>query len=254
MARIPYRHVGSIAEPRATERLAALADALSGGDTGTAVAASGEIGAALVHDPTAPSEAAAALEHLVRAIAANRQALLPYRDVILKLDPVLKDPWRTGPVAPDDSAALATQSDTDLISVRLDPELETDMSEVDGPLGKVTLTEAGLVFTRARKRTALVTGPQERLEVLERGVGAHGKLRGDDLLAILLPRDVSGFHARLAERATEAEDLLKVGRALVEAAERLVCRLYGVRRDLEDAVVEQAITRAERNEAGAEKR
>lgn len=233
MARIPYRHVGSIAEPRATERLAALADALSGGDTGTAVAASGEIGAALVHDPTAPSEAAAALEHLVRAIAANRQALLPYRD-ILKLDPVLKD--------------------TDLISVRLDPELETDMSEVDGPLGKVTLTEAGLVFTRARKRTALVTGPQERLEVLERGVGAHGKLRGDDLLAILLPRDVSGFHARLAERATEAEDLLKVGRALVEAAERLVCRLYGVRRDLEDAVVEQAITRAERNEAGAEKR
>lgn len=37
---------------------------------------------------------------------------------------------------------------------------------------------------------------------------------------------------------------LSDGRALVESVERLVCRLYGLPRELEDAVVDHAIARA----------
>ncbi len=48
----------------------------------------------------------------------------------------------------------------------------------------------------------------------------------------------------VSARAAKVHGLMDDGRVLVEAAERIVCRLYGLSADLEDAVVDHAHRRA----------
>lgn len=46
---------------------------------------------------------------LVRQIAANRRALLPYRPLVRDLGRIVKDPWKDGPVVLDRPALVASQ-------------------------------------------------------------------------------------------------------------------------------------------------
>lgn len=71
----------------------------------------------------------------------------------------------------------------------------------------------------------------------------HKKLMPADLLATDVPRDVESFREGLDDSGADVAELLAQGRALVEAAERLVCALYGVPADLEDDVVAHAVAR-----------
>ncbi len=66
-----------------------------------------------------------------------------------------------------------------------------------------------------------------------------------ELGALILPRELGRFAEQLEERATEVAELLDEGRVLVEAVERLVCRLYALPPDLEEAVLVHAARRAE---------
>jgi hypothetical protein len=66
----------------------------------------------------------------------------------------------------------------------------------------------------------------------------------DDLLSARMPASLSAFSEEIARRQGEIDDLLTVGRELVEVVERLVCALYGVPDALADLVVESAVTRA----------
>jgi hypothetical protein len=63
-------------------------------------------------------------------------------------------------------------------------------------------------------------------------------------LGIELPRDIAAFKEEIVATATEVRQLLDAGRQLVEAAERLVCALYAVPKELEDEVVAHAVARA----------
>jgi len=66
----------------------------------------------------------------------------------------------------------------------------------------------------------------------------------DDLLSARMPVSRGAFSEEIARRQDEIDDLLAIGRELVEAVERLVCALYGVPDVLTDLVVESAVTRA----------
>jgi Eco57I restriction-modification methylase len=107
MKEIPYRHV-DLATKTEHGRLKKLKAALKKGDAQLATAISGEIGAdlraagdeGLAADSPNAVEAARALEILVRAIADNRRALLPFRDRFPRLTRVVKDPWSTEKVDP----------------------------------------------------------------------------------------------------------------------------------------------------------
>ncbi len=241
MARIPYRH----ADPRSAsgDRLIALSRALGDGDAETAARLAAEMGAWLDDDPSSDADVATGLEHIVRAIAENRRALLPHRPYVRNLGRIVKDPWRTGPVEVVRRALMAALEPSEVVSVRLDQKL--DFTAVgDGPLGGASLVGGALVFSRGRRETARVEGPPERLELLLDPLAADPKLLRADVEALLLPRDLDAFAERLRQEKRSVEELLRSGRALVEAAERLVCRLYGVPRSLEDAVIEHAVARA----------
>ncbi|MDQ3318645.1 MAG: hypothetical protein M3515_00035 [Actinomycetota bacterium] len=99
-------------------------------------------------------------------------------------------------------------------------------------------------FTRARRETARVAGPAERLRVLDALVAGRS-LMPHELDGLLLPRDLGAFDRHAEERTREVAELLDEGRALVEAVERLVCRLYTLPPDLEEAVLAHAARRAE---------
>jgi hypothetical protein len=243
MARIPYRHVERIAEAAETERLKALGEALRSGDVAAARALLAALGDELASGGETVPEAAAALEALVRSIAANREALLPLRELVPALGRIVKDPWRTGPVELDVRAAVAALPAEEVISVRLDPALRLDIA-TDGPIGKPRLEEGRLVFTRGRHIAAAIEGPAERLELLERVVAGRSQLMPDDLAGTLLPRDRAAFDAWTAEQVATVGGLLEAGRVMVELAERLVCRLYGLPAELEAAVVDHAVRRA----------
>ncbi len=60
------------------------------------------------------------------------------------------------------------------------------------------------------------------------------------------PKDHDAFAGVARDRQTEIDALLATGPELVEVAERLVCRLYGIASDLEDEVVAHAVARAAR--------
>ncbi|MGI9112194.1 MAG: HsdM family class I SAM-dependent methyltransferase [Gaiellaceae bacterium] len=178
---------------------------------------------------------------LVRAVAANRRALLPLRPLIRELGRTIKDPWRTGPVAVDRQAVVANLPTKQLVSVRTDSSLTVQV--VETPMGKPTcVDESTLAFRRGRIETGRVTGPPARIDLVEELVGA----RVDDVRELLLPRDLAALEAAEGEAVATAKALLLEGRKLVEEVERLVCALYGVPADLTEAVVEHAVARAAR--------
>src|SRR5207302_3360510 len=89
-----------------------------------------------------------------------------------------------------------------------------------------------------------VTGRPDRLELLAQLVSGSTRLMPTEFERTLLPKDLRAFANRLDREAKESQELLDEGRALVEAVERLVCRLYGVPAELEEAVIEHAARRA----------
>jgi len=87
------------------------------GGARAAVALEGDIGAA--------GSAAHALEEVVRTLAENRRRLLAQRAAAPGLKRMVKDPWRTGPVALDERALLAELPPGELRSVRVDPDSQS---------------------------------------------------------------------------------------------------------------------------------
>lgn len=238
MARIPYRHVEQITTPAGSDRLARLADALGADDAARAQALAGELAA-----EGSDAELAGAAELLVRAIADNRRRLLPLRDLFPELSRTVKDPWRARVPQLSEREGIRALPARDTASVRIDPEL-TVRIETDGPLGRGVISGSGLVFTRARQTTAEVRGPARRLELLALLLEGGRRLMPADLEGTLLPRDLDTFAGWCELRRAEVAELLEAGRVLVEAVERIVCRLYGVSPELEEAVVRHAAERA----------
>lgn len=216
MKRIPYRHIA----------LGAAADL-----------------AAPIEELTNDTARATALADTVRRIATNRQALLPHRQAAPLLRRVVKDPWNTGPVIVDAAAMRDELAQSALVSVRLDGLLTLTGIE-DGPVGRATQTASDrLSFVYRRKPTVAVAGDEQRVALLKEILGTRTMTRAE-LNAILLPKDAAAFVGRLVDRGHEITKLLVEGRDLVERAERLTCRLFGVPEELEDEVVARAISRA----------
>ncbi len=257
MFAIPYRHVELAGAP-AGKRPAALRKALENGDADRAAALAAETAAdlraagdsALVADAPPAVEAAQALEILVRGIAENRRALLPYRDRFPALSRVVKDPWSTALVDPAPNAFVDALPKAKRVSVRVDPELDATV-ETDGTLGRPVYDHGLLTFTYRRKVVARVTGPAPKLMLLAELLADRQKLMPAALLATEVPRDVDSFKADVESAQAEIASLLSQGRSLVEAAERLVCALYAVPSELEDEVVAHAVSRADTAAANA---
>jgi len=177
----------------------------------------------------------------VRAVAAHRRALLPLRPLIGELGRTIKDPWRTGPVVADRRAVVASLEPEQLVSVRTDASLS--LAVVETPMGKPRRVDEGtLAFRRGRIETGRVSGPPDRIELVEQLVGAQVA----DVRDVLLPRDLAVLEASERDAVVRATVLLLEGRTLVEEVERLVCALYDVPAELTDAVVAHAVARAAR--------
>jgi hypothetical protein len=180
------------------------------------------------------------IAELVREIAANRRALLQYRSVVRELGRIVKDPWKAGPLAVDRLAFLGTLSAKDTISVRLDPEIAVEGT----PSGRLhRIDEQTLIVRRGREQTGRVVGPALRIDLL---VEIIGNRSADDVLSIVLPKDLARFEAKISKTLAEVERLLAEGREKVERVERLVCALYGLSDELTEAVVAHAVERAGR--------
>jgi hypothetical protein len=241
MNEIPYRHVSTPDGWVPSDDVSTLAQAAVAADFQT-VSAEARALLSAVGSQAGDADAAAAIEHLVRAIAANRRALLPLRSVASELRRAVKNPWRTHGVEVDRAAVLAELPATAVRSVRLDPELAVSIT-TDGVLGHAQLEDGALVFTHSRRVTARVEGPRDRLALLQ-DLLAAGRLMPEDLFAARMPANLAAFSDEVAARQAEIDNLLAVGRELVEVVERLVCALYGVPDALTDLVVESAVTRA----------
>jgi hypothetical protein len=250
MSAIPYRHVDLLAKV-GDRRLKQLRAALKGGGAKMAAGVAGEIGAALrsrgesglVADAPEAAEAAEALEAVVRAIADNRRTLLPFRDRFPDLARVVKDPWSVDAGGPAVGAFVAVLPKKSRASVRIDPDL-THSIDTDGVIGNGMLEGKSLVFTYRRHPVARVDGPRAKLMLLGELLAERKKLMPADLLAAEVPRNVGAFRSAVEGTRAEVGCLLREGRVLVEAAERLVCALYAVPPELEDEVVAHAIARA----------
>jgi len=246
MNEMPYRHVLAPDGWAPGPAVAQIAEALAAGDAAAAVAAADPVRAA-VGTPEGDADARAAIEHLVRAIADNRRALLPLRSVAPELRRVVKNPWRAQGVAVDPVGALAELPESDVRSIRLDPALTLRVT-TDGVLGRAQIEEGldgpALLFRHSRTVTAAVVGPRERLDLLLDVLPRRGRLTGEDLRAVRVPVDLLAFRATVAQHQAQIQRLLDDGRALVEAVERLVCALYGVPDALTEQVVASAVERA----------
>jgi len=242
MARIPYRHVERVLGAAEAPRLSDLEDAIAAGDAARSRALAEAIAGDLATDDTVAGEAAGAIELLVRAVAANRRALLPYRGPFPELGRIVKDPWRTELPAIDHASAIDSMPREETVSVRLDPGLTVEL-ETEGPLGKAQADGPELRFTRGRGLTGRVRGSRERLGLLALLVAGRS-LMPRELETQVLPRDLGAFARHVETKRFEAKELLDEGRTLVEAVERLVCRLYGLPTDLEGAVIAHAARRA----------
>jgi Eco57I restriction-modification methylase len=251
MKEIPYRHV-DVSVATDETRIKGLDAALDGRETDSAVAIAEEIAAdlrdcgdeGLAADAPEAVRAAKALEIVVRAIADNRRALLPFRKRFPKLSRVVKDPWsaeRVDPAVVEFVAALPKRQRT---SVRVDPELNPEI-DTDGVLGRAQVVDDALVFSYRRHPVARVEGPREKLVLLGELIGDDHRLTPDRLAAVEVPKEVASFRESIEAEEAEVATLLVEGRALVEAAERLVCALYAVPKELEDEVVAHAVARAE---------
>ena len=214
---------------------------MTGRDLDGALGAAAAVRAA-IGSPAGDADGACAVEHLVRAVAANRTALLALRPVAPELRRAVKNPWRTHGVEVDPAAVLSAMPAVAVRSVRLDPELTLTLT-TDGVLGRGRLDADVLVFTHARKTTARVEGPQQRVALLSELLGSR-RLMPADLSAARVPVDLDAFTAEVARRQEEVDDLLDAGRRLVEAVERLVCGLYGLPDPLMELVVASAVARS----------
>lgn len=242
MNEMPYRHVeGQSATDNA--QTDALADALGEGDAERAAALTDGIAARVRSDPKDARKAKAALESLVRAVVANRQALLAYRDRFPDLARIVKDAWSQGPVEPDPAGFVASLPTDATVSARIDPQL-TIRIETDGSLGKPKPEDGSLKFTHSRKLTAEVEGPAERLDLLAELMSARAKVQPTTLLAEQLPRDLDVFRTRIEDDRQEVDHLLGQGRDLVEMVERLVCALYEIPEKLTEEIIEHAVVRS----------
>jgi hypothetical protein len=218
-----------------------LADALAARDISAAV----EHASALIEaigSPNGDANAVAGIEHLVRAVAQNRRELLPLRAIAPELTRAVKNPWRTREVKVKPGVAIGELPPTELRSVRLDPTLTTTIT-TDGNLGQPRLNDGSLVFTHARRLTARVEGPLDRLGLLLDVVEGR-RLKPNDLLAFMLPARLDEFSRHTARRQLQVDQLLAEGRRMVDAVERMVCRLYGVPDELTELVIESADARA----------
>lgn len=250
MKEIPYRHV-DLTTSGSVGRLKKIRAALGKRDADNAAAIAAAIGAdlravgdsGLSADAPEAVEAALALESVVKAIADNRRALLPYRDRFPALSRAVKDPWSTEIVDPVVAGFVDALPKKKRVSVRVDPELTASI-ETDGVLGSPVFDDGVLVFAYRRKVTARVDGPASKLMLLGELLADKAKLMPADLLKAEVPRDVEGFKKEVEAAQKEVGDLVAQGRTLVEVAERLVCALYGVSSALEDEVVAHAVTRA----------
>jgi hypothetical protein len=164
---------------------------------------------------------------------------------------VVKDPWSAEEVAPAVDAFVAALPKGQRASVRIDPELNHSI-ETDGILGHCSLEEGSLVFRYRREVVARIDGPREKLMVLAELIGDERRLMPADLLAMEGPKSVDTFRAAVDVAKAEVEELLAAGRVLVEAAERLVCALYGLPKELEDEVIAHAVARAKAAAASAD--
>jgi hypothetical protein len=241
MNEMPYRHVAMPADRATGTDVRALCDALANEDVPATLAAAQRVRAA-AGSATGDADALAAIEQLVRAVSANRTALLPLRSVAPELTRAVKSPWRTHGVAVTPAAVLAELPATEVRSVRLDSTLTLTIT-TDGVLGRPRFEDGALLFSHARKPTARVEGPPDRLALLASVVGS-ARLMPDDLRSAKLPLSLGALAARVAARQREIDDLLLKGRALVESVERLVCRLYDLPDSLTDLVVQSAVSRA----------
>jgi hypothetical protein len=250
MSRIPYRHVElkGVSSSKAVTR---LKKALAGGDLDLSALTGDAIGQALREaedaglSADAPEAVAAgqALEMVVEAIADNRRALLPFRNRFPALARVIKDPWSTEVVDPVAEVFVAELPKKRRASVRVDPELTVDI-QTDGVLGSASVEETALVFRYRRQAVATVEGPREKLILLTELCRGLDRPVDTDLLKVELPRDVESFKEEIVDASAEVRLLLEQGRRLVEMAERLVCALYAVPKELEDEVVAHAVARA----------
>ncbi len=241
MNEMPYRHVPCPPDWAPGAAVGELTAALGASEIDAALDAAATVRLA-VGSPSGDMDALRAIEHLVRAVAANRTALLPLRSIAPELRRAVKNPWRTHAVVVDPAAALAEMPAAAVRSVRLDPELKLTIA-TDGVLGRAAVDDDALVFTHARKPTARIEGPRARLELLADLIGSARRMP-EDLRAARVPVDLAAFAADVAGRQNQIDELLDTGRRLVEAVERLVCRLYAVPDPLTDLIVASAITRS----------
>jgi hypothetical protein len=179
------------------------------------------------------------IAELVRAIAANRRALLPHRAVVKDLERIVKDAWKTGPVHLDERALMGDLPAAETVSVRLHPGIELDFAEPS--VAKVH--RAGpttLELRRGRKAVGSISGDEPVLDLLERLLDGNAD---EQLAERLVPKDLSLFADRVRERTELVQALLAEGRDLVERVERLVCAVYDVPDDLTDQIVAHAVRR-----------
>ncbi len=250
MKEIPYRHVELAGSPVSTD-VKSLKKALRSRKLDLAVPTAASIAeelrnagdAGLAADSAEAIAAGQALEAVVEAIADNRRALLPFRDRFPALGRVIKDPWSTEVVDPHPEAFVAAFPKQERVSVRVAADLTADF-QTDGILGKGSMEETNLVFRYRRHAVASVEGPLEKLLLLAQLCQGLNRPVPADLLKVELPRDVEQYKSAVERAEAEVGSLLDEGRQLVEAAERLVCALYAVPKELEDEVVAHAIARA----------
>ncbi|MEJ7786762.1 MAG: N-6 DNA methylase, partial [Solirubrobacteraceae bacterium] len=190
----------------------------------------------------ADASEAAPLEAVVRAIADNRRSLLPHRDAFAGLGATVKDPWRTTAPPPSEGVLLRGLEAAQRRSLRIDPTLTLSVSA--DPVGRAEWDGSRLTFVYKRARTGEVTGSPHLLTLLARLLHGRTGLRREDVERIELPGDPDAFSALVEDRQATVQRLLDEGRRLVEEAERLVCQLYDVPSELEEAVVAHAAQRA----------
>ena len=240
MYEMPYRHVAAPDGYSASPTVRAVAGALVAANVSGAVKRAGAVIGA-IGSPSGDADAVATVEHFVRAIARNRRELLPLRAIAPDLTGWVKSPWRTRGVKVTPGAAIGALHSTQLRSVRLDPALATTIT-TDGALGRPQLSDGALVFTHARRLTARVEGPGDRLRLLLDLVKGR-RLTPDDLLSAMLPARLDELSDQVRASQRRLDALLTDGRGMVEAVERLVCGLYGLPDELTEQVVESAAAR-----------
>jgi hypothetical protein len=237
MARMPYRHVEGLLGAPPEPGLAVLDSALGRGDLDALL----ELVKGLPEDR--PLALAQALERIVHAMVANRTALLPERTVAPDLRRQIKDPWRGFPVAVSPAALVAELLSSQTRSVRLlDEHLELIVADEDAR-GRAVLHEDRLMLRQGRRSVAQVVGPHDLLRLLAAVLGRKA-VAVASLRTTLLPVDLGAFSAVATDRQARIAALLHEGRLLVEAAERLVGKLYGASDALVNEVVAHAVARS----------